>query len=90
MKRGCEGQEAAALRKRIVPRTAAGAEKRIREECKGPSALSQIAERVGAEGPFSLLRRCLLANTRVRVVTRHAVGIRGVATGGASMPIPCR
>ena len=33
------------------------------------------------EGPLSLLRRAMQLQLSVRVVTRHARGVRGVATG---------
>lgn len=35
------------------------------------------------KGPLLLLKRCLEGEERVRVVTRHACGLRGVATGAA-------
>eukprot|EP00884_Botryococcus_braunii_P002410 jgi/Botrbrau1/1216/Bobra.0163s0024.1 len=76
-----KAMESAAIREKVRHRTAAGAERRVREACRGQSTLHKIAEKVGAQGPLSLLARCLFTGTRVRVVTRHAVGIRGVATG---------
>ena len=42
-----------------------------------------ISDCAGAvpEGPLSLLRRAMQLQLSVRVVTRHARGVRGVATG---------
>ena len=46
-------------------------------------ALQRVMDAVPGEGPLGLLRRCYAARatTRVRVVTRHRRGVRGVATG---------
>ena len=53
---------------------------RQREQRFKGSVIARIAEAVEA-GPLLLLRRCFDARARVRVVTRHARGIRGAATG---------
>lgn len=50
-----------------------------REQLK-QNVLQQLVERV-QEGPLTLLKRCLLERRSVRVVTRHAHGVRGVAVG---------
>ena len=47
------------------------------------TALQRIAAAV-PEGPLSLLRRAMQTQRSLRVVTRHARGVRGVATGEAS------
>ena len=44
------------------------------------TALQRIAAAV-PEGPLSLLRRAMQSQRPLRVVTRHARGVRGVATG---------
>ncbi len=44
------------------------------------SALQRLAQRV-TKGPLMLLRRCFEEKMAVRVVTRHAHGVRGTATG---------
>ncbi|KAK9830583.1 hypothetical protein WJX81_001418 [Elliptochloris bilobata] len=43
--------------------------------------LARIAVCAGAAGPLALLGRCFAECSRVRVVTRHARGVRGAATG---------
>ena len=48
------------------------------------TALQRIAAAV-PEGPLSLLRRAMQTQRLLRVVTRHARGVRGVATGDASL-----
>ena len=48
------------------------------------SALQRIAAAM-PEGPLSLLRRAMQTQRPLRVVTRHARGVRGVATGVASL-----
>lgn len=45
-----------------------------------PPILHKLAEMV-KDGPLSLLRRAMQQRHRVRVVTRHATGVRGVAVG---------
>lgn len=51
---------------------------RLRRQRVNP--LEEMVARV-AEGPLTLLKRAYAARARVRVVTRHATGVRGVATG---------
>jgi hypothetical protein len=53
--------------------------------------LDQIAERIRT-GPLLLLRRCYQERARVRVVTRHARGVRGRSegAGGDALPACCR
>lgn len=46
--------------------------------------LQEMMDRV--RGPLQLLQRCCENRTRVRVVTRHARGVRGVATGAHMVP----
>lgn len=48
------------------------------------TALQRIAAAV-PEGPLSLLRRAVQTQRPLRVVTRHARGVRGVATGDAGL-----
>ncbi len=63
---------AGALRSR---QAAAGEEAR-------PPALQRVAELVPGEGPLSVLWACLGSDRlRLRVVTRHRKGVRGIATG---------
>lgn len=58
------------------------------EELK-QSAIERIAQGV-VKGPLLLLRKCYNEGGRVRVVSRHARGIRGAATGaGANKPRRC-
>ncbi len=52
----------------------------------GETALACIAACAGAAGPLALLGRCFAERGRVRVVTRHARGVRGAATG-AHLPL---
>ena len=77
----CGFQEAAAKRARDQARREAVRARRDREKPKTP-ALQRVMDAV-PEGPLGLLRRCHLARdaVRVRVVTRHRRGVRGVATG---------
>jgi len=70
-RRLAEGARAAAARAAGAPAGGIGA----------GTALARIAARAGAAGPLALLARCLAARGRVRVVTRHARGVRGVAIG---------
>ena len=51
-----------------------------------PPALQRIAAAV-PEGPLSLLRKCCGSRElKLRVVTRHQRGVRGVATGTSAVP----
>ena len=61
----------------------ARAKARASAEGVGPKTLTlaSIAARAGASGPLALLARCFAERGRVRVVTRHARGVRGTATG---------
>ena len=79
--RACGCQEAAARRARDQARREAVRARRDAEKATTP-ALQRVMDAV-PEGPLGLLRRCHLAReaTRVRVVTRHRRGVRGVATG---------
>lgn len=43
--------------------------------------VDQVASRAPKEGPFSILHACRASQMRVRVMTRHGRGIRGVCTG---------
>ncbi|KAK9808638.1 hypothetical protein WJX72_000999 [[Myrmecia] bisecta] len=47
---------------------------------RGPSMLDRIAQRI-KDGPLLLLKACYQQKRTIRVVTRHARGIRGTATG---------
>lgn len=54
------------------------------------SPLDQIAECV-RDGPLLLLKRCYQQRAHVRVVTRHARGVRGTSEGGwAASPAHAR
>ena len=61
----------------------ARAKARAHDEGAAPATLTlaAIAARAGASGPLALLARCMAERGRVRVVTRHARGVRGAATG---------
>lgn len=43
--------------------------------------VEQVASRATCEGPFSVLHACRASQSRVRVMTRHGKGVRGVCTG---------
>lgn len=72
-------QEAKAQIARDKSRVLYVARERERLAEKG-SALERLVTRV-TKGPLLLLRRCYESKTAVRVVTRHAHGVRGIATG---------
>ncbi len=72
-------QEAKAQIARDKTRVLYVARERERQAEKG-SALDRLAARI-TKGPLMLLRRCYERRMAVRVVTRHAHGVRGVATG---------
>ncbi|PRW39383.1 U7 snRNA-associated Sm LSm11 [Chlorella sorokiniana] len=71
-----EAQEAAQREKQRLSYLQQKAE---RERLK-TSPLDLIAQRV-REGPMLLLKRCYQERARVRVVTRHARGVRGTSEG---------
>lgn len=62
------------------------AKRREAEELKH-SAVSRIAEGV-YKGPLLLLKRCYNDGARIRIVTRHARGVRGAATGAPLVTKP--
>ena len=71
-----------------LSRSAAVALHKAKEERRAAEAvpvLQQIAERAGI-GPLALLKRAYDGGGRVRVVTRHARGVRGTATGALRCP----
>ena len=81
----CDTQEAAAARRAADPARAAAKaamdrQRAARREAQGPSVLDRIAE-AAVVGPLAALGRAYEAGGRVRVVTRHARGVRGHATG---------
>lgn len=54
-----------------------------------PPALQRVADAV-PDGPLSLLRRCHGSRElKLRVVTRHRRGVRGIATGTPSAAHRC-
>lgn len=55
-------------------------EKADRREAAAVSALDLIAEAAGP-GPLHMLKGAYDSGGRVRIVTRHARGVRGTATG---------
>lgn len=55
-------------------------EKEERQEAAAVSALDTIAEAAGP-GPLRLMKGAYDTGARVRIVTRHARGVRGTATG---------
>ncbi len=44
------------------------------------AVLQELVDRI-TQGPLVLLKQCFTTKQRVRVVTRHKHGVRGVATG---------
>jgi hypothetical protein len=73
----------AALGPRAPPRPPAPARARRDADERGrrPRLIDEIAERAGGSGPLAPLLRAYQAKGRVRVTTRHARGVRGVAEG---------
>lgn len=75
---GIKGAAGAAERSRLARTSVVAA----RAAAKAPrtSPIEELASRV-REGPLTLLRRAYAARARLRVVTRHGRGVRGVAEG---------
>lgn len=88
---GCCVPEQAAL-EALARARARTATVRSRQEAAAAAARPPALQRVAAavpEGPLSLLRRaCNSREQKVRVVTRHRRGVRGVATGVLLPKIP--
>ena len=66
-------------------RTAAVLKREQGRAAKG-NTLDKITEKF-REGPLLLLRRYYKTSVRLQVVTRHASGVRGTATGTASLVV---
>ena len=62
-------------------------EKADRKEAAAVSALDLIAEAAGP-GPLHMLKGAYDTGGRVRIVTRHARGVRGTATGAWPTALP--
>lgn len=72
-------KESAAARERAKLRLSYVAHKKEQQSWQA-DPLEQVAAAV-REGPLLLLRACMQSRRSVRVVTRHAAGVRGAATG---------
>ena len=75
----CNVQESIKQKELAKHRTAAVLKREQDRAAKG-NTLDKITEKF-KEGPLLLLRRYYKTSVRLQVVTRHASGIRGTATG---------